>query len=294
LSTSADLPANSKFASLFGLNLGLLLISSSGVLGKPTLMDPEVTIFWRCLAAVIILGSFVKYRKLGLGIKSREDFNLILLGGVLMGVHWVTYFYSLSLSSVAIAILSLHTFPAMTALLEPLILKTEFQFYHLFLALLVMVGIYFIVPSFNSDHDTVKAVIFGLFSALAYSLRIIFTRKVMPKYNGSSMMFFQLCVMTLMLSPFLFLKSSAQLLSHDWPFILALAIFTTCIGHTLFVVNLKRYPAVTIALLSSIIPIYGIMWPLIFLGEIPKVTTLMGGTFILASFGVEAMMSRKA
>lgn len=291
-STPNPSPPESKFASLFGMNLGLLLISTSGVLGKSTIMAPEVTIFWRCLFAMIILGLFVKIKSLGLAIKSRKDFNLILLGGSLMGLHWVTYFYSLSLSSVAIAIISLHTFPAMTALLEPLILKTKFQVYHLILALLVIAGIYFIVPSFDTDNKTTKAVAFGLFSALAYALRNIFTRKVMPKYNGSSMMFFQLCVMTLMLSPFLFLKSSAELVSHDWPFILGLAVFTTCIGHTLLVVNLKRYSAVTVALLSSIIPIYGIIWPLLFLGEIPRVTTLIGGAFILASFSVEAWVAR--
>jgi len=257
-------------------------------------MAPEVTIFWRCLFAMIILGLFVRYRKLGLGIKSTQDFYLILLGGSLMGLHWVTYFYSLSLSSVAIAILSLHTFPAMTALLEPLILKSKFQLYHLILAALVILGIYFIVPSFDTNDDTVKAVIFGLVSALAYALRNIFTRKVMPRYHGSSMMFFQLCVMTLMLSPFLFLKSSAELVTHDWPFVLALAVFTTCIGHTLLVINLKRYPAVTVALLSSIIPIYGIIWPFIFLGEVPKMTTIIGGAFILASFSAEAWFARRA
>ncbi len=269
------------------------MISTSGVFGRTLRMDPEVSIFWRCLLATICLGSFLYFRKADLSIKSKHDFNLIMIGGGLMGFHWVTYFYSLSLANVAIAILTLHTFPAMTAILEPLILKTKFQFYHLVLAALVMGGIYTISPSMDLGDDVVLAILFGLFSALAYALRNIFTRKVMPNYNGSSMMFFQLCIMTFMLIPFPFLKSSSELLTHDWPFILGLAVFTTCIGHTLLVVNLKNYSAITVALMSSIIPIYGILWPYFFLNEVPSPATLLGGGLILISFFVEGYMSNR-
>lgn len=269
------------------------MISTSGVFGRTLRMDPEVSIFWRCLLATIILGSFLYLRKADFSIKTKQDFNLIMIGGGLMGFHWVTYFYSLSLANVAVAILTLHTFPTMTAILEPLILKTKFQFYHLILAGLVMVGIYIISPSMDLGDDIVLAVLFGLVSALTYALRNIFTRKVMPNYNGSSMMFFQLCIMTFMLIPFLFMKSSAELLTHDWPMILGLAVLTTCIGHTLLVVNLKKYSAVTVALMSSIIPIYGILLPLFFLNEVPSKSTLAGGAFILVSFFVEGWMSNR-
>lgn len=285
--------SKSKYNSFIGLNLALIMISTSGVLGRPLQMDPEVSIFWRCLLATFILGTYLYFRKADFSIKFKQDFNLIMIGGGLMGFHWVTYFYSLSLANVAIAILTLHTFPAMTAILEPLILKTKFRLYHLILASLVMLGIYIISPSMDLGDDVVLAVLFGLFSAFSYALRNIFTRKVMPNYNGSSMMFFQLCIMTFMLIPFLFMKSSAELLTHDWPFILGLAVLTTCIGHTLLVVNLKNYSAVTVSLMSSIIPVYGILWPFIFLSEVPSQSTMIGGAFILVSFFVEGYMSNR-
>ena len=283
----------SRFESMLGVNLAILMISTSGVLGKSVVMAPEVTIFWRCLVAVLCLGLFLKFKKIGTSLNSREDLKLILLGGILMGVHWVTYFYSLSLANVAIAILTLHTFPAMTAILEPLILKTKFQFYHLALAILVMVGIYIIVPEISFSNGVFAASVFGIISALAYALRNIYTRKIMKNYNGTVMMYYQLIVMTLLLSPYLAIKSSAPLLTHDWPYVLALAVFTTCIGHTLLVVNLKKYSAVTLSLLSSIIPIYAILWPYLFLSETPQTNTLIGGGFILMSFLVEAVMTKR-
>ena len=282
-----------KFNQLISLNLGLLCISTSGVFGRTLTLAPEVAIFWRCFFAVIILGLFLKLRGREFQIRT-EDRRMIFLGGLLMGIHWVTYFYSLSLAYVAIAILTLHTFPAMTAILEPLILKTKLRAYHLFLAALIIIGIYIITPSLDFHDNLVLAIFFGLLSALTYALRNIITRKVVKNYDGSNMMFMQLVVMSILTLPFLFIKSSAPLVEHgDWALIMALALFTTCIGHTLLVQNLKHYSAVSIGLMSSIIPVYGIMWPFIFLNEIPSRNVLIGGAVILTSFFVEAIVSNK-
>ena len=254
-------------------------------------LEPEIAIFWRSLFAALLLGLFLKGRQTSFAIKSRQDYNLIMLGGGLMALHWVTYFYSLHLSNVAIAIITLHTYPAMTTLLEPLILKTKFKLIHLILALVVITGVWIMSPEIKTDDDTTAAIGFGLFSAFAYAIRNIVTRKVMPRYHGSTMMFYQLCIMALILSPFLFYKSSAPLITHDIPELVGLVILTTCLGHTLLVVNLKKYKAVTIALLSSIIPIYGILWSFIFLGERPLPSTLIGGGFVLATFVIASYTS---
>ncbi len=282
-----------KFKQLISLNLGLLCISTSGVFGRTLTLAPEVAIFWRCLFAMVLLGLFLKFRRIGIKIRKGDGW-MIILGGLLMGIHWVTYFYSLSLAYVAIAILTLHTFPAMTAILEPLILKTKLRFYHLFLAFLIIVGIYIITPSLDFHDNLVLAIGFGLLSALTYALRNIYTRKLVGYYDGSSMMFMQLVVMSLLTLPFLTIKTSAPLVvDGDWTLILALAAITTCIGHTLLVQNLKYYSAVSLGLMSSIIPVYGIIWPFIFLDEIPSNNVLLGGAIILTSFFVEAIASSR-
>lgn len=106
------------------------------------------------------------------------------------------------------------------------------------------------------------------------------------------MMFYQLVIMSIMLLPFLFLYSSKEL-SVDWPYLTMLVLITTVIGHTLLVKNLKNYSAVTVSLISSIIPVYGILWGVLFLSEIPTTKTLIGGSLILASFLIESIYSAK-
>lgn len=277
---------------LIELNLAVFFISTSGIFGRLIKIPPELIIFYRCLIAFILLGLFVKFKNLDLRIKSRSDLYLIIIAGVLMGLHWVTYFYSLAFSSIAIAMLTLHAFPAMTAILEPLILKTKFKMYHLLLATLVIIGVYIILPSVDFNDKIVIAIFAGLASALFYALRNIYTKRVIKTYNGSVLMWFQLLIMTLMMMPFLFFKN-ADFIKSDWTYIFALALITTCIGHTLLVKNLKHFSAVTVSLVSSIIPVYGILFGLFLLNEIPSIPTLIGGTLIMTSFIIEIYMNAK-
>ena len=277
---------------LLELNVAIFLISTSGILGRLMKMSPELVIFYRCLLAALVLFFFIRYKKISFKTQEKSHIRYIVLGGILMAIHWVSYFYSLTLSNIAIAMLTLHTFPAMTSILEPMVLKTRFKYYHIFLAVLVLIGIWIILPSFDLRDNIVIATLCGLLSALAYSLRNIWTRKIMMHYNGSLIMFYQLVIMVVLLSPFLFIFDSGHL-EHDLPYVLALAFFTTVLGHTLLVSSLKHFSAVSVSLLSSIIPVYGILWGVFFLDEYPGLQTLIGGCFIMASFVTESLLNHK-
>lgn len=277
---------------LLWLNLGILFISTSGIFGRQIHIQPELAIFFRCLFAIAILYTFIRIKKLEYKSIQKGHLKYILLGGILLAVHWVTYFYALSLHSIAIAILTLHTFPAMTAILEPIMLKTSFRLYHITLAVLVITGIWIILPSLDMNDNLVMAVGFGVFSALTYALRNIWTRKVMPFYNGSVMMFYQLlcCCFVLVPYPFIFESNPTQM---DWVYLGCLALITTVLGHTMIVASLKHFSAITVSLISCIIPIYGILWGVIFINEIPDSKTLIGGSLILFSFFAESILSKK-
>ena len=82
--------------------------------------------------AIPFLALFLLLTKQPLNFTKRWSFPLVV-AGVFLGTHWVTYFYALQWSNVAIGMLSLFTFPVITACLEPLFLKTKFKWRHLFL-----------------------------------------------------------------------------------------------------------------------------------------------------------------
>ena len=80
---------------------------------------------------------------------------------------------------------------------------------------------------------------------------------------------------------------------YEWGALLILALFTTAIGHTLFVKSFKYFSVSTASLMSSIQPIYGILLGLIFLGEIPISKTIIGGVLIISTVIIESILSKK-
>jgi drug/metabolite transporter (DMT)-like permease len=275
---------------LLELNLAMLFISTSGVLGRYIEMPSPITIGLRALLACVVLFLFCKWKKANLHLQSK-DRKTILVSGILLGLHWTTYFYALQLSNVAIGMLSLFTFPAITAILEPILLKTKILKTHLLLSVLVLVGIYFLVPDFNLENSQFKAVGFGVLSAFCYALRNIAMKSKIDRYDGSVLMVYQLLAIAVCWSPSYFLFDGSNTITY-LPAIVLLAVLTTSIGHTLFLYSLKNFSTITASIISCTQPIYGILIALIILGEVPQVTTIIGGLIIISTVLAESIRLR--
>lgn len=277
---------------LSGLLLATLFISTSGVLGKYIAMPSEVIVWFRSVIAMVILYVFCRFKKIDLTIQSKKHLFPFLMGGIFMGAHWITYFYALKLSNVAIGMLSLYTFPVMIAFLEPLFLKIKFNPIHIVLGLMVLLGLYILAPDFDIKNTQVQGVLFGLLSALCYSVRILILKQYVQQYNGVMLMFYQVVIITITLVPVLFFMDVSEF-QEQLPYLLLLALLTTAIGHSLMVHSLQFFSASTASIISSIQPVFGILLAFIFLNEIPTWNTFIGGSLILATVIIESIRSRK-
>jgi len=227
------------------------------------------------------MGLFCLLLNKTLSINWKRDGKLLIASALLMGAHWVTYFYALDFATIAIAMLCIYAHPAMTAILEPLVLKVPWKSLDLILALFVLIGIVIMVPPMGEiTSETGLGIILGLSSAFLYSLRNIVVRGLTNTVDSSALMFYQTGIVALILSPFLF-SISSQASTGEWLAILSLGILTSAIGHTFYVQGLKAFRASTVGILSSILPVYGILWGFIFLHEVPSLRTVIGGAFIL-------------
>ena len=277
---------------LIELNIAVLLISTSGVLGRYISMPPPITIWWRCLFAAILLGVFCWYKKIDLNISTSRDWKTIIISGLFFGAHWVTYFYALQLSNVAIGMLSLFTYPVITVLLEPIFFKSKLNIKHVLLGIIVLIGIYFLTPEFTLENNYTKGVLFGLLSSIFYALRNILLKKKIAHYHGSMLMFYQMVIVTLVLWPtFFFFEMNPR--TNDWGALIILALVTTAIGHTLFVMSFKKFSISTASIISSIQPIYATILGFLLLNEIPEERTIIGGVLILSTVLIESFQSKK-
>lgn len=274
------------------LALATLFISTSGTLGKFIDLPTPVIIWWRAALGSLFLFIFCKYKKLSVNIKSKKDIPSILIGALLLGLHWVTYFYALKLSNVALGMLSMFTFPVITALLEPFFTKLKLNPIHVLLALMVLLGIYILAPDFNFENTHLKGILFGVFSALCYSLRNLILKRHVHKYDGTVLMMQQTFIVSIVLLPVMFLMDTSNI-TTQFPYVITLALVTTAIGHSLFISSLKHFSVSTASIIGSAQPVFGIIIAFFFLNEIPTINTFIGGALILSTVVIESIRSRK-
>lgn len=282
---------NKHIKNLLELNVSIIFISTSGALGRYIELPVPVTICSRALIGGFLIFLFCKWKRFDFNIQ-KEDKKTIWLSGLLLGLHWITYFYALKLSNVAIAMISIFTFPVITAFLEPIIFKTKFQWTNFALGALVIVGVLFLVPSFDFQDVYLIAIILGIVSAILFALRNIITKSHVNKYNGSVLMFYQLFAMSVFLSPSYFFFKSSNFSSYIFELIL-LAVLTTAIGQTLFLYSFKNFTVSSASIISSLQPVYGIVIGMIFLKEYPVSGTIVGGLLILLSVVLESIITYK-
>ncbi|GGI56054.1 hypothetical protein GCM10011444_03630 [Winogradskyella haliclonae] len=209
-----------------------------------------------------------------------------------MAAHWITYFYALKLSNVAIGMLTLFTFPVITALLEPIFIKVKLDPIHILLGVLVLIGIYILAPEFNLENSQLQGALLGLLSALCYAIRLFLLKNEVKKYNGTMLMFYQVAIMTFILVPALLFMDTSNI-SSQYPYVLVLALLTTAIGHTMFINSLKYFKVSTASIIASTQPVFGIIIAFFFLNEIPTSNTYIGGSLILATVIIESIRSKK-
>lgn len=278
---------------LFELLVGTLFISTSGVLGKFIDLPTPVIIWCRCALGALFLFSFSRLKKFDIKINSRKDFSTVFLSSLFLGVHWITYFYALKFSNVALGMLSLFTFPVITALLEPLFIKTKLNPIHIFLGVLVLFGIYMLAPEFDFESSQLKGILFGLFSAVCYALRNLILKQHIGQYSGTTLMMHQIFILSILLLPVMFTMDVSNI-TTQFPYIIILALVTTAIGHSMFIHSLKYFSVSTASIINSLQPIFGIVMAFFFLEEIPTWNTFFGGSLILATVIIESVRSKRA
>ena len=274
------------------LNLAMLFISTSGPLGRYISLPPPITIWFRSLIAILCLIIYALLKKTSFKINLNNHGIAILLSGLFMSIHWITYFFALRWSNVTVGMLSLFTYPIITVLLEPLFIPVKLKARHIIFGILILIGVFFLVPNFDFNNKATQGLLMGLFSALAYSLRNLILKKHNSMADGSIQMIYQLFVVIILLLPVFLIYSDYQIQS-DLPYLLILGFITTALGHTLFISSFSHFSISTASIISSIQPLFGIIMGIILLNEIPNFKNVIGGIIILSTVAIESIKSKE-
>jgi len=160
-------------------------------------------------------------------------------------------------------------------------------------AVVVIFGIYLLIPNVNLGDDITLGVVTGVVSALFFALRNITHKRYFSEYGGPQTMFYQTLVASLMLCAFIEVPIT-EINDTDLILLLIAGVVFTAMPHSLFAASLKHLSAATAGLISCLQPLYGTILAIIILHERPSVMTLIGGALIVSAACFETWsISRK-
>ncbi|MBA2680773.1 MAG: DMT family transporter [Ktedonobacteraceae bacterium] len=265
-------------------NIAVLLFGLAGVLGKLSTLPVPLIVLGRVFFAGIVLGGVVLARRVDMRARNRRDLALLIGQGVLLAVHWTAFFASIAVSNVAIGLLAFSSFPLFTAGLEPLLLRQRANRVQTAAALVILFGIYLLVPSFSLANAATLGVVLGLFAGATFALLSVVNRGLGTSYPSLTISFYQDGIAALVLLPTLFfLPTTGFFTLREIGILLLLGIGCTAIAHTLFIAGMRDITAQLASLFGSLEPVWGILFALLLLQEIPSTRTLLGGGIILAA-----------
>lgn len=272
-------PVNQSFLQM---NICVLLLGGTALFAKLVSLPADVITFYRAIIGFISLYSIMILTRSSSLSPSRYDVFPIMITGLFTGGHWVFYFHAIQISTVAVGILSLYTFPLITAILEPLIDRETVSIGKIVPAAIVFIGIFLLIPEWEISNQTAVGLLYGIVSSVLFSLRNVAVRKKLGHLSSITIMCYQLAIVSIMMIPFISFKESLMI-NNRLPLLVLLGFLFTAVPHVLLVASLRHVKAATASLVLCLHPVYSIVFAAILLSEIPPSRVLWGGFLI---FGV--------
>lgn len=264
---STSLPKQKAYLQL---HLAVFLFGFTAILGKLITLEQTALVWNRLWIAVLGLVFIPGVLK---GIQGIKTINILKFSGigVLVALHWLTFYGSIKVgNSASVTLACLATSALFTSILEPVITRSKFQWVELLLGLLVILGIYFLSGVGESYH---WAIVIGITSAFLASLFSTLNKKYITGQNTLSVSTIELAAgfifitITYPILQYIFPQPQWLPTGHDWWWLLVLGLLCTSLAFALSLEALKEISAFISNLSINLEPVYGILLAIWFLNE---------------------------
>lgn len=263
------------------VNIAVLLFGLAGLFAKWIHLPAICITFGRVLFSSISLGLYILIKGQSIRI-AKKDAILLLFAGVILALHWWSFLGSIQLSTVAIGTITFSAFPLFVTFFEPLIFHKKLEWRNVAAAIMILLGVLITVPEFSLENHMFLGFLSGLISALSYAVLTIINKSMAKKISSTVTAFYEQATAAVVLLPFV-IKISARPSASDLVMLLFLGIITTALAHTLFITSLETLPAQLAGICSSLETVYGIIFALLLLGEIPTIREIIGAVIIIGT-----------
>lgn len=242
------------------LHLIVFIWGFTAVLGALITLDALPLVWFRMLFAVGFIAIYIYYKKLPL----RVPFKILmqfLFSGLVIALHWFTFFHAIKISNVSITLACLSTGALFAAILEPILYGKKIVPYELFFGLLVVIGLYII---FNVEGNYFLGILTALSSAFLSALFAVINSRLVQSYDATVISFYELSGGVVFFSFLLLCFGSFsleffQLSVKDLLYLLILSSICTAYAFIASTSVMKFLSPYTVMLTINLEPIYGII-----------------------------------
>ncbi|HRN41347.1 MAG TPA: EamA family transporter [Vicingus sp.] len=286
---------SSKYKYHIWLHIIVLIFGFTGILGKLIEADSYLLVWYRVgIALIAILGYFF-ITKHSLKITRKLLFKILLVG-VVIAVHWITFFEAIKQSNVSIALVCFSSSTLFTSLIEPFYFKRKIKPYELIFGLLIIVGLYFI---FSFEFSYLNGMLLSFFSAALASWFTVLNGMLVKETNAKTISFYELLGAFSIVSIYLIgangLNFSAYKISWtDFKWLLILGTVCTAFAFIVSVEVMKKISPYTVTISVNLEPIYSIILALLIWPETETMSSgfYMGTIIVLVTIFLNAYFKR--
>lgn len=215
------------------------------------------------------------------------DLFKFLLGGILVALHWVTFFHAIKISTISTTLITLSSSAFFVVIIKPFFERKKIEVYELILAVVTILGFVII---FRSEQLYTEGILVALASAVLVALFSVYNSKLITNYSGSKIAFYELFFAGVFLTFVLFFKNGFSadffiLTGSDWMYLTILAVLCTAYPFVVATNLLKKMSPFTIVLTNNLEPVYGILLALVLFGDKERLSApfYIGGLIIFSS-----------
>jgi drug/metabolite transporter (DMT)-like permease len=281
---------------LLQIHFCVVIWGFTAILGKLISLPAFALVWWRMFLVVLVL-AFVPAFWRGLRQMSRRTLGIFAGIGVVVALHWVTFYAAIKLANASVAATCMGVAPLIMAVIEPWITSKRFDPRELLIGVAAVPGVMLVVG--GTPHGMRLGIVVGILSAFLVAVFGSLNKRYVEAGEPLAVTGLELAAGTAFLTVLaLAFGGEAVRLpvpdGHDAILLLVLSIGCTLLPFALSLVALRKLSAFSAQLAVSLEPVYAVVLAMLLLGEQRELGLQFyaGLVIILGSVFVHAALQR--
>ena len=281
--------------------LGALIIWSSSFVAIKVAYEtyPPITLgAARFAVATLILGVLALLPQNRIRLEKKDILTVATSG--LMGITLYAVLQNIAVqwTSASSATLIIASYPIITLLLESLIYKIKLNAFKIVGILIAIGGVVILsyVKAEARQQNELLGVVMLIVAGVVWAFYNFLTKKVVNSYPSITLLFYQTLFGTVFMLPLALLERGqwAAPTLMTFSMMLFLGVFCSVIAFLLYNTALKKLSASSVTSMLNLVPIFGVFFSWVLLGEQVTVRKLIGGAIVILGVMLSVRNVRKS